>query len=81
MPHVFAILAALSAFAAATTAQQPAVPAFTVTDAMIPMRDGVKLHTKIMVPKDSKDCTKALGSRSTSYFLVSEALDKWSPYL
>ncbi|HLB36025.1 MAG TPA: CocE/NonD family hydrolase, partial [Gemmatimonadales bacterium] len=25
---------------------------FTVTDTMIPMRDGVPLHTKILVPRD-----------------------------
>jgi len=24
---------------------------FTVTDAMIPMRDGVKLHTRVFVPE------------------------------
>jgi putative CocE/NonD family hydrolase len=28
---------------------------FTKTDAMIPMRDGVKLHTEIYVPKDAKE--------------------------
>src|SRR5947209_8728028 len=28
---------------------------FNVTDVMIPMRDGVKLHTKIFVPKDQRD--------------------------
>ncbi|WP_461048270.1 hypothetical protein [Terrabacter koreensis] len=33
------------------------------------------------VPKDSKACTEALGSRATSYFLVSGVLDKWAPYL
>src|SRR5438477_2992462 len=32
----------------------PAEP-FNVTDVMIPMRDGVKLHTKIFVPKDQRD--------------------------
>jgi len=39
---------------AALRAQQPSPLAdrFTVTDTMIPMRDGVRLHTKILVPTD-----------------------------
>jgi len=36
---------------AAVTAQQPAPPRFTVTEVMIPMRDGVRLHTRIFVPE------------------------------
>ncbi len=37
----------------AAPAQQPqAADRFTVTDTMIPMRDGVRLHTKILAPKD-----------------------------
>src|SRR6516162_290765 len=28
---------------------------FTKTDAMIPMRDGIKLHTEIYVPKDVRE--------------------------
>jgi hypothetical protein len=33
--------------------QQPAAPAFTSKDATIPMRDGVKLHAKILTPKQA----------------------------
>jgi uncharacterized protein len=54
------VLAALAAFlllaaawpAARPQAQPSAVDAFTVRDVMIPARDGVKLHTKIFVPKN-----------------------------
>jgi putative CocE/NonD family hydrolase len=38
--------------AAPLTAQQPdSAPGFDLTEAMIPMRDGVKLHTTIFVPR------------------------------
>jgi hypothetical protein len=38
-----------------TRGQQPdPAERFTVSDAMIPMRDGVRLHTKIFVPKDQR---------------------------
>ncbi|MGE0816876.1 MAG: CocE/NonD family hydrolase [Vicinamibacterales bacterium] len=51
-------LAALGALAAAVLdARQPApnpADGFTVRDEMIPMRDGVKLFTKIFVPKDQR---------------------------
>ena len=36
-------------------AQDQAPDDFTVTDAMIPVRDGVRLNTKIFSPKDHKD--------------------------
>jgi hypothetical protein len=48
--------AAIAITAVALTAYQPATPdpaaAFTVRDEMIPMRDGVKLFTKIFTPKN-----------------------------
>jgi uncharacterized protein len=48
--------AAIAITAVALIARQPAAPdpaaAFTVRDAMIPMRDGVKLFTKIFTPKN-----------------------------
>ena len=38
-----------------TRGQQPdPAERFTMSDAMIPMRDGVRLHTKIFVPKDQR---------------------------
>ncbi len=43
---------ALSLPAAAPAQQPQAADRFIVTDTMIPMRDGVRLHTKILVPKD-----------------------------
>jgi putative CocE/NonD family hydrolase len=55
-----AILAGLSLCACVTGAQevQPATPDLTKLyakqDVMIPMRDGVKLHTEIYTPKDTK---------------------------
>jgi uncharacterized protein len=38
-----------------TVAQDEAAAGFVVTDAMIPMRDGVRLSTKIYAPKDQKE--------------------------
>ncbi|MGZ5498972.1 MAG: CocE/NonD family hydrolase, partial [Candidatus Aminicenantales bacterium] len=47
-----AIVAALAAVVGVASSQQPAAaPDFTVTEAMIPMRDGVRLHTVIFTPK------------------------------
>jgi len=44
--------AALATVAVVTSNGQPgAAPEFTITQAMIPMRDGVKLHTVIFTPK------------------------------
>jgi hypothetical protein len=66
---------------AAPTAEAPTPPAFTLTKAMIPMRDGIKLETVIMAPADTKgplpilfrrtpygipDDTKPLGSDAAS---------------
>jgi putative CocE/NonD family hydrolase len=56
-----ALAAASAAFApVALLAQEDPGPTdygaiFAKTDAMIPMRDGVKLHTEIYVPKDAKE--------------------------
>ncbi len=47
-----ALVVALWASPAARTAQAPAADRFAVSDAMIPMRDGVRLHVKIFVPKE-----------------------------
>jgi hypothetical protein len=32
-------------------------------------------------PKDTEECSSALGARSMSYTVLSSALDKWAPYL
>jgi uncharacterized protein len=47
-------LAVVATLAVAARGQQPPDPAerFTVKDVMIPMRDGVKLHTKIFTPNE-----------------------------
>lgn len=54
--RVLLAAAAIAITAVALTARQPAAPdpaaAFTVRDEMIPMRDGVKLFTKIFTPKN-----------------------------
>lgn len=39
---------------------------FVVSDAMIPMRDGVRLHTKIFVPKDQRDALPIVMKTSTT---------------
>jgi putative CocE/NonD family hydrolase len=48
------LLAALPAARAWLEEVAPQAEAWTVTEEMIPMRDGVKLHTKIYVPRDRK---------------------------
>jgi putative CocE/NonD family hydrolase len=45
-----ALLVALAPHGRSLGAQAPAVPAFDSSEVMIPMRDGVRLHTKIYVP-------------------------------
>ena len=56
---LFAVLSALAVAAAlpreSAAAQRPAAPdtSFTMQEAMVPMRDGVKLHTVIFVPKSA----------------------------
>jgi putative CocE/NonD family hydrolase len=50
------LVAAAAAVAAVTFAGRPAkatAPGFSMTDAMIPMRDGVRLHTVIFAPEAS----------------------------
>jgi putative CocE/NonD family hydrolase len=54
--HTVAIITALVAALGAdlAAAQQPdGEPAYVATDTMIPMRDGVRLHTVIVTPRDS----------------------------
>src|SRR5439155_14588893 len=52
-----ALVASLCLFAllSAQAPQPDPAERFTVSDAMIPMRDGVKLHTKIFTPKEQRD--------------------------
>ncbi len=45
------LLALLVAFPSIATAQAPATDRFVRTEAMVPMRDGVKLHTAVYAPK------------------------------
>jgi uncharacterized protein len=51
------VLVALGCLTAVTpfNAQQPAAPAFTRTEAMIPMRDGVRLYTQIYAPAQAAE--------------------------
>ena len=53
MPQYQGLLLGLSCVVAPLAAQQPPDPtdAFTKVDTMIPMRDGIRLHTSIFVPK------------------------------
>ncbi|MCA0374769.1 MAG: CocE/NonD family hydrolase [Gemmatimonadetes bacterium] len=51
LPRVAPALLALLLGAPAATHGQSAEPAFTLTEAMIPMRDGVKLYTRILAPR------------------------------
>ncbi len=53
MPQYQGLLLGLSCVVAPLAAQQPSDPtdAFTKVDTMIPMRDGIRLHTSIFVPK------------------------------
>src|SRR6476620_1141619 len=47
---------AIVAFAATQAhPQDPPTEDFDVRDEMIPMRDGIKLHTKIYIPKDRRE--------------------------
>ena len=47
------LLAGLALASAQPQASPSPADAFTVQDVMIPMRDGVKLHTKIFAPKNA----------------------------
>ena len=53
MPQYQGLLLGLSCVVAPLAAQQPSDPtdAFSKVDTMIPMRDGIRLHTSIFVPK------------------------------
>ena len=61
-------LALLSGLVAADAGASPAGnDRFTVTEAMIPMRDGVKLHTRIFRPKDQQGpCRSSSCGRPTA---------------
>src|SRR5262249_10848687 len=50
----FSAASAVSAFLLPAQEPDPAAP-FSVSDVMIPMRDGVRLHTKIFTPKDQRE--------------------------
>ncbi len=45
------LLVLFAGAAGAARAQGPAAPAFDSTEAMIPMRDGIRLHTRIFTPR------------------------------
>src|SRR4030095_6953867 len=47
------VAAFIFAVALQSDARQEAGPAFDMTNAMIPMRDGVKLNTNIFIPKNA----------------------------
>ncbi len=49
------LFAALVIPLAHSGAEQEAAPAFELTAAMIPMRDGVKLNTHIFIPKNQRE--------------------------
>src|SRR5512147_412627 len=56
----------LAAFASTASAQTPAAPdtLFTRTDTMITMRDGVKLFTAILTPRNAKGPLPLLMTRT-----------------
>ena len=49
------VLSPLGAARGQSDAARQAADRFTVRDEMIPMRDGVRLHTQIFVPKDQRE--------------------------
>ena len=85
MPKPIALLFAIL-FAIPSAAQYPALPSETpdkfkeVTDSfdyikrdvMIPMRDGVKLHTVVLVPKGAKGALRTLSRAGIAYTWESE---------
>ena len=50
--HLVPLLVVAATVAGLSTPQDQPADRFSVTDVMIPMRDGVRLHTKIFTPKD-----------------------------
>ena len=72
----FWLLAILLVFLLSGRAQAPSAPDYSLlfnkTDAMIPARDGVKLHTEIYTPKDAKEPLPFLIER-TPYGLADDA--------
>ncbi len=76
-----ALMAALVALALSGPAgPAPAGPIFTVTHAMIPMRDGVRLHTVIFAPRKAAGPLPFLMLRTPYGTPASDALLKGEPY-
>ena len=55
LPPVLLALAVLSSVSVLTQDPAERVDPFVVREEMIPMRDGVRLHTKIFVPRDQRE--------------------------
>jgi putative CocE/NonD family hydrolase len=83
MPTLALRLASLCLAAAAAgalaRAQQPNADRFAATDVMIPMRDGVKLHTIVLAPKDQQEPLPFLLKRTP--YGVDEWQGQFSSYL
>jgi len=60
----FAMLVPVALLAQEEAAAADFSAIFAKTDAMVPMRDGVKLHTEIYVPKDAKEALPFFITRS-----------------
>ncbi|HVP90769.1 MAG TPA: CocE/NonD family hydrolase [Terriglobales bacterium] len=76
-----ALAAALVAIALSGPAgPRPAGPEFAITHAMIPMRDGVKLHTAIFTPKKASGPLPFLMLRTPYGTPASDVLLKGEPY-
>lgn len=63
-PFAFALLAMIGSAAVAAPEDGPANDRFVITEAMIPARDGVRLHAKIFTPKDQKGDLPIILSRT-----------------
>jgi len=55
LPILLLALLALAPVAVSLEPEDQAADRFAVTEAMIPMRDGVRLHTRIFAPKDQSE--------------------------
>lgn len=55
VPTVSGLLVALLVLLPALAREQQPADRFVVSDVMIPMRDGVRLHTKIFAPRDQRE--------------------------
>jgi putative CocE/NonD family hydrolase len=76
---VFLLLAALAPECAAGQSSETQDERFVVTEAMIPMRDGVRLHTRIFVPKEREGVLPFLLLRTP--YGVKSAADNFVTYL